>query len=218
MRHPSRALLMASMAVAVAAIGIAPRARADWGMPNMYLSQVWFAESPGETATLLVVPDGSGPPLSQALRQNGALIDRVLHLQAFDDVGAPLAQLETDGWTLAWQDGGVHACGGGLPPDRATGPDGLTEWARPLRAGGQSRALLRVTWFGMRLWTNEGLVLQVNSPDLNGDLVVDLVDVTLFAQDFHADDYRFRSDLRADGDVNLADIIPMAKHLGARCP
>lgn len=216
MRHPSRVLLLASLAVAVA--GIPLPARADWGIPNMYLSQAWFTVSPGTTATLLVVPDGSGPPLSQARLHNGSLIDRVLHLQAFDDLGTPVYQLEPDHWTLAWQDGGVHACGGTLQPDRTTGADGMTEWALPLRAGGYSRSLVRVTWHGQPLLTNNGLVLQVNSPDLNGDLVVDLLDVTLFAQDYFADDYRFRSDLHADGDVNISDIVPMVQHLGARCP
>ena len=49
----------------------------------------------------------------------------------------------------------------------------------------------------------------VNSPDLNGDLLVNLADLSLFAQDYFGP-YNYRSDLRWDGDLDLGDLVVFA--------
>ena len=60
--------------------------------------------------------------------------------------------------------------------------------------------------------------LSVNSPDINGDLVVDLVDLGMFAGDYNNASYDFRSDLTGDGIENLADIGEFAMYNGDECP
>jgi hypothetical protein len=198
--------------------GAATPAAADWGVPSQYTTLYWLPPGITQPVTLLVVPDGSGPPLTQARSLGGSLVDATVHVLARDDAGLPEPGVDAEGWNLVWTGGGVHACGGGLPADHATLADGTTEWAGPLRAGGHSHGLVRVFTWGNPVFTNDGQPLQVNSPDLNGDLEINLLDVPLFAQDFLGGTYDFRSDLHYDGVVNLSDIIPLAQHLGARCP
>jgi len=59
--------------------------------------------------------------------------------------------------------------------------------------------------------------LYFNSPDISGDLRIDLSDVGLFAGDFHGS-YAYRSDFNWDGAVNLSDIGFMAGGMGESCP
>ena len=61
------------------------------------------------------------------------------------------------------------------------------------------------------------IYLKHNSPDINGDLIVNLIDVSLFAQGYFSD-YSFRIDLRYDGVINLADLSLFAQGMGAACP
>ena len=56
-----------------------------------------------------------------------------------------------------------------------------------------------------------------NSPDINGDLAVNLSDVVLFSQDRYGD-YNYRSDFNFDGVVNLSDQIILVGALGVGCP
>jgi len=60
------------------------------------------------------------------------------------------------------------------------------------------------------------LSLRAVSPDINGDLTVDLLDVVLLGGDYYAG-YSLRSDLHCDGDLNLLDIAVLGQHLGAAC-
>ena len=62
------------------------------------------------------------------------------------------------------------------------------------------------------------LDIRVNSPDINGDLVVNLVDVAAFAEGFMGGVYAFRSDYNFDGVLNLIDLGAFASHLGETCP
>jgi hypothetical protein len=45
---------------------------------------------------------------------------------------------------------------------------------------------------------------RITSPDLTGDLLVNLADLVLFATDYLA--YNQRSDLQGDGVINLSDL------------
>ena len=59
--------------------------------------------------------------------------------------------------------------------------------------------------------------LGFNSPDINGDLLVNLTDVQTFTADYYGG-YLFRSDFHRDGIVNLSDLAPLAYAIGAACP
>ena len=59
-------------------------------------------------------------------------------------------------------------------------------------------------------------VVSFNSPDINGDLEVDLIDVVLFTQDFY-NAYNYRSDFNWDGIVDLGDVVALAQAMGIDC-
>jgi len=66
-------------------------------------------------------------------------------------------------------------------------------------------------------WSLDRLLVRVNSPDIDGDGVVDVGDVVMFAQDYFGA-YAYRSDLRCDGHIDLSDVARMAAAVGATYP
>lgn len=67
------------------------------------------------------------------------------------------------------------------------------------------------------LLSNSGMLLSINSPDINGDLAVHIADVAIFSADYFGT-YDFRSDLSYDGAINIADIGVLASKMGKSCP
>lgn len=117
---------------------------------------------------------------------------------------------------LESDDGGMVPCSGGTNPDANTNTDGLTWWTTPLNAGGYSTSALRVYVNGISL-PGAPLTLFLNSADINGDRLVNLMDVVLFSQVFFGP-YAFRADFYADGVLNIVDVGRMAQGLGRSCP
>jgi hypothetical protein len=62
-----------------------------------------------------------------------------------------------------------------------------------------------------------GLPLKFNSPDINGDLTVDLSDLSLFAGNFFGA-YHHRGDFNNDGIINLSDLAIFATGYQTVCP
>ncbi|MBK8167566.1 MAG: hypothetical protein IPK64_16600 [bacterium] len=177
--------------------------------------QVTWGLAAGNSATLLVVPDGTGNPLTAARNPFGQIVDATIHLQANDDSGPLQGVPAADLW-LGAEDEGLVLCAGGSTADHATDALGHTEWTRPLLAGGHSQAPCHVYVNGHGVQAGV-LALKFNSPDIDGNLRVDLSDVARFAADF-VGHYAFRSDLIRDGSVNLSDIVEMNRALGRKCP
>ena len=61
------------------------------------------------------------------------------------------------------------------------------------------------------------LDLHFTSPDFDGNQVVDLTDVVLFAASYFGN-YGDCFDLHHDGSVNLSDLVVLAEHWGHHCP
>ena len=115
-------------------------------------------------------------------------------------------------------DGNFIACPNGTIADGPTDENGITTISGAFAAGGHSNPyndLMQVRVMGNALITY-GFNVQINSADINGDLMVDLTDIGLFAQDFYGD-YRFRSDFVWDHILNLSDIGRLANAIGASC-
>ena len=55
--------------------------------------------------------------------------------------------------------------------------------------------------------------IRFNSPDMNGDLVINLVDVSLFAQ-VYLGGYSYSADFYWDGLLNMVDVAILAQHYG----
>ncbi len=187
------------------------------GIPDLDFSIIW--QSFEGLATLLVAPDGSGPPVTEARTSDGMVADATLHLTLINncpDEGPVVGFPREDMW-LESLGGGLAFCIGGSIADYQTDEDGSTQWSLPLKGGGWDEGNCRIMVSGMALGASEGLTLNFNSPDLDGNRVMNLADVVLFAQDYF-NGYAFRADLFRDGVVNLSDIVVLARSAGITCP
>jgi len=184
------------------------------GLPDLGLSQAYM-DYPGE-AVLFVMPDGSGSEFTQARTLYGLQVNATVHLELYDINNYPIAYFPWEDLWLESADNGLVACVLGTCADSSTDLHGQTQWVAPLRAGGQSQSACHVIVNGMALYS-PGLPLYFNSPDLNGDLVVNLSDVSYFASDFFGA-YNFRSDFFCDSTINIADLGLLAQSMSAACP
>lgn len=187
------------------------------GVPDLDQSIVSWGLGAGESATLLVVPDGSGPAFTSARRPGGMEVDATIQLTLIDACGDPICCFPREDMWLESQDHGLVLCAGGSIADHSTSLYGQTEWTAPLKAGGHSQAACQVLVNGVALFGSVPLPLHFVSPDLNGDRAVSLIDVAAFAEAYFGP-YTFAADLRADGALNLSDITVLAAGLGADCP
>jgi hypothetical protein len=88
----------------------------------------------------------------------------------------------------------------------ATDASGMTAVVLPLRGGGHGTAAdFALAAPNVYCALNYDSGLKVNSPDLDGDLLVNLSDLTLFARDFFGP-YNYRSDLQWNGHIDLGDL------------
>ncbi len=170
-----------------------------------------------ETLTLFVVPDGSGETFDRAFLPYGGQADATITLWLLDANYDPLPNFPREDMWLVSVDGGLIPCPAGSIADANTDSQGTTRWTQPLHAGGHSEGLTEVRVNGSMLESTTGVRLGFNSPDINGDLTVNLTDVQIFTTDFYAD-FDFRSDFHRDGSVNLSDLAEMAHAFGASCP
>lgn len=170
-----------------------------------------------ETLTLLIMPDGSGDSFEDATLPYGNTEDATITVTLWDGNYDPIYQYPAEDIWLESRDGGMVPCSGGTIADANTDVNGMTQWVNPLFAGGHSEALTEVRVNGSPIELTVGVNLSFNSPDINGDLIVNLVDVQLFTGDFF-NAYDFRSDFHRDGVINIADIPALAQAYGAGCP
>ena len=183
-----------------------------------------YGESYGEmaysgtgTPLLFNVPDGSGDPFTSAQLEGGSRVDVTLTLYLRNANSDPIIGFPAEDLWLEVDDSGLIPCLGGAIADAPSDQNGVTTWTAPLRAGGNSQTLTRMIINGSNLPYSPGFELNHVSPDLNGDLIVNLVDTALFAQDF-ATGYTFRSDFSRDMILNLSDLSYFAGAIGKGCP
>ncbi len=178
----------------------------------------WFEESWAEIAhqpvSYFVCPAGDGVWLTTAFAEGGVTVDGTITLHLLDMLQDPIPFYPAeDIWIESSQDDLLHRTGGTIA-DHDTDADGITVWQLPLRAGGTwtPGSTLRVVIAGMIL-QRPGLQARHNSPDINGDLDVNLADLSAFAGDYHGV-YAYRSDYNWDGAINLTDVSAVAAHYG----
>ncbi|MBK7670223.1 MAG: hypothetical protein IPJ24_02360 [bacterium] len=89
------------------------------GLPDFqYSYYVWSAAGAGPV-NLLVVPDGSGPPFTQAHRAGGSIVDATIELVLTHPCG-PFANFPREDIWLEAAGRGFVACAGGTNPDTDT--------------------------------------------------------------------------------------------------
>jgi hypothetical protein len=109
---------------------------------------------------------------------------------------------------------GFPYCAGGTNADQDTDINGDTTFTNAMFAGGSGSGAIVIVNGSV---INAPLNILFNSPDINGDLVVNLTDVILFAGDYYGA-YNYRSDFYWDGNLNLSDIVILAVHNTHVCP
>ena len=193
---------------------------------------VWVIDyAPVEEASILMYPDGSGPPLTEAVVLSGYEVDATIGFWLMTEEGVPIVGFPPEDMWLQWVeepatldgclDYGPSHPGGVFLADAATDIDGWTAFTQPLRGGGWSAGPVTVFVNGSPAEDPWGphppVPLRANSPDLSGDRQVNLTDITLFIQDFLGE-YAYRSDLRWDGVINLTDVSLFVRGVGVVCP
>ncbi len=187
------------------------------GIPDINHSFAVCAHGGTEPVTILNFPDGSGSSFLEARDQNGVLLNATITLVVLDGSSVPVVNFPFEDMWLQSEDGGMVPCVGGTIADANTDMNGMTQWVYPLRAGGASQAPCQVLINGDAIVNPPGLPVAFNSPDIDGDGLVNLGDVALFSHDFFGG-YDFRSDFHRDGVINLSDVSRLAQSFGVSCP
>ena len=182
---------------------------------------------PQSTACVLIVPGGAGPMMSAARQPNGAPIDGSIHMQLVDWLGVPIAGFAQGDIWLEFAGSATHLMSCRNPasadflPDGNSDQNGWVHFSNPLSGGGWAEGPVTVYINGTPALTVDdvewpSIPLQVNSPDINGDGYMNLLDVRVFVGDLWGA-YHLRSDLSRDGLVNLADVPLLIEYMGDRC-
>lgn len=184
-------------------LGVAGLASA--GVPDPGLSTASAAGS----GTLRITPEGAGNTLGG--------IGATVTVTVLDATGTPIAGYPFQDVFL--DDSGtseISLCQGGSAADANTNASGVTTISGAISGGGWTQNGLQVYLAGVAI--GAPLAINANSPDLNADLQVNLVDFSAFGSDFLSGVYVFRSDLSFNGAINLADFSTFGIHFGEACP
>ncbi|MCK9995871.1 MAG: hypothetical protein KAH56_06300 [Candidatus Krumholzibacteria bacterium] len=186
--------------------------------------------TPGlQPLSMFLVPNGSGTPLSGCFDSSGNTVNALINVTLRDgnnmvaaNVPASSVRLEYLNSPLAWCSSSWYPPPAHAPnlADAASNAAGQTMFSLAYHGGGWIMAPIQVWVLEVTgAWTPIPTVLNVffNSADINGDLVVNLIDVSLFAGDYYSGT-QYRSDFNFDGAINLTDVNILATHYGTSCP
>jgi hypothetical protein len=108
----------------------------------------------------------------------------------------------------------IALCQGGSTADANTDVAGVTTISGVIGGGGFT--LLTQVYISGSPLQGADLTVAMNSPDINGSLVVDLVDFSAFGGDFGSN--AFRSDFSFNNVVDLTDFSIFGQSFGESCP
>ena len=165
-------------------------------------------------AVLLVVPTGTGAPFTDARLLGGVAVDATLTLTVVNSEGGAIENYPASDIWLVTTGAGLATCGM-AHPGSATDVNGQTSWVDPVFGGGNSLLEDAQAIIASQPVPDTAAVHFV-SPDITGDLNVNLSDISLFTQAIGL--YNPEADFNNDGVVNLTDISIMAPAIGAACP
>jgi len=167
--------------------------------------------------SIMICPACDGNSFGAAFTFGGDLMVATIQVIIANNVGQPLEGIAAD---TIWIDAdGVNWCTAGNISDYDTDVGGLTEFILPPCGGGCSTDYLNgYLLIGSPTPFNENpLSIKFNSPDTNGDLVVDLIDLAAFAEAYFLPaTYCF--DYYWDGAMTLQDLALFSQHYTHACP
>jgi len=198
-------------------MGIASMAVA--GIPDLTLSTATTV-APAQVS-LFSVPNGTGKPLTQAkVISSGTLVDATITVTLRDGNGDPIYLYPAEDLWLETNAGGMVHCNGGTRAAFNTNASGQTTFVGPFNAGKQSNRTggeKTVVMVSGSALSGSLLDILFNSPDIDGNLIVNLSDTVLYATDAKGA-YNYRSDFYFDNLINLSDTVLYAQGLSAACP
>ena len=178
------------------------------------------------------IPDGSGYPLTMAFASGGMIDDGTVSLRlTFEPSGIPAVGVPAEDILLVLGGDAYHLCGdeGAVCGTGTTDSEGYIDLTGPIAGGGHSdpsgegaRVEVETRYLGRKyMAVSKPFPLYMNSPDINGDGVVSLIDVTMFASDKGQFDneglYSYRSDFNWDGVIDQTDVDMLGDAYGRAC-
>lgn len=187
-------------------LGLAGLAMA--GVPDPGASVVYTS---GGEATL--TPGG----LAQSLASYGVIVTVTVR----DGNGLPIPAFPAqDIWLDDNGSADINLCQSGSTADGQTDGDGFATISGVMAGGGNTQSGLSAYVSGVAISGGGGpsLSIDLNSPDINGDRIVDLGDISLFNADVQPPNNAFRSDFTHDGIVDLGDVSLFSSWIDDVCP
>lgn len=153
---------------------------------------------------LYICPTGDGQSLD------------TITVTLLNGLGSPVVDFPRERiWADAISLGDLVYCDTPFLADAPTDDFGMTTISGTARGGGHTNSGLYVYVDGLPI-QNSPLDFTIVSPDIDGNLVVDVCDVAILGSDFQSAAYR--SDFTCDGTVDLADFTVFTPHLCHYCP
>lgn len=199
---------VAKVTMSLAVLVVASMASAE--IPDLDLSE---AEVATAGAVLFVRPDGNGFTFDQAHLADGTVVDATITLTLVNYLGDPLPGYPAEDLWLETSGGSLQFPAGGTAADAATDASGQTEWFQPLQAGGCTIGETTIVQVAGQGLAGPGLDIAFVSPDINGDLIVNLADLSTFSAGYTGT-YDPCADMFYDGSMNLSDLALFSQSYG----
>lgn len=194
------------------------------GVPDPANSSVVM--DPGaDGANLMVRPDRGGPQYVEAMLNTGSStppnvdgtsveVDATLTVTLIDNLGDPVFLYPFEDLWVETTGSGLAFCAGGTAADQSSDEFGVTTFSNAIAGGGNSFGEFVVVMVaGSPLIQTPDLTF--NSPDINGDLVVDLADIVFFVPMLFT--ATFDGDFNNSDLVNLSDAVFFSQAIGTGC-
>lgn len=205
-------LFVCSLVMGIASVAMA-------GIPDLTLSTATTAAA--TQVSVYTLPNGNGRGLDEAKTIGSTTaVNATITLTLLDGNGDPIFLYPNEDMWLATSLGNLAVCPGGSVADASTNASGVTTFSNPLNGGKQSNrtaAEKTIVIISGSPLNGSQLDILFNSPDIDGNLAVNLSDTVLYAQNATGS-YHYRSDFFFDGAINLSDTVLYAQGLGAVCP
>ena len=168
-----------------------------------------------EDVSVMICPACDGYAFSEAQTFGGATMDATIEVYIRNNAGQPLDGISAgDIWL---DDPNLVFCTDGNLADFDTDLNGYTEFDMAVCGGGCTQDFALGGFLAGTPFNENPLpFLQFNSPDTNGDLVVDLIDLSAFAAAYFVPaTYCF--DFYWDGLMTLQDLALFSQHYAHEC-
>ncbi len=164
-----------------------------------------FSSASSAAGFILACPAGDG----ETLAEKGLDIS----VTCRDGANVPIQNIPAADFWLIGCNNNLVLCGGSVSSnaDHLTDVNGHTTISGTIAASGFDQVMVVVQAMVIGC-PSTCLPIGVTSPDQNGDLVVDVADLALFATGYPPNPYRPESDLDGSGEVDLLDVNLMYQH------